>query len=45
VTASLLGVDDTGTPNPRATPSAEVGNDPGFSDTWFDLERRTMASA
>jgi peptide/nickel transport system ATP-binding protein/oligopeptide transport system ATP-binding protein len=45
VTASLLGVDDTGTPNPGATPSAEVGNDPGFSDTWFDLERRTMASA
>ncbi|WP_269320323.1 ABC transporter ATP-binding protein [Nocardioides sp. URHA0032] len=45
VTASLLGVDDSGTPNPGATPSAEVGNEPGFSDTWFDLERKTMASA
>ncbi|GAA1143588.1 dipeptide ABC transporter ATP-binding protein [Nocardioides aquiterrae] len=45
VTASLLGVDDTGTPNPGATPSAEVGNEPGYADTWFDLERRTMASA
>ncbi|MGY2703161.1 ABC transporter ATP-binding protein [Nocardioides sp. HB32] len=45
VTASLLGVDDSGTPNPGATPSAEVGNEPGFSDTWFDLERKTMATA
>jgi oligopeptide/dipeptide ABC transporter ATP-binding protein len=45
VTASLLGVDDSGTPDPGATPSAEVGNDPGYADTWFDLERKTMASA
>jgi peptide/nickel transport system ATP-binding protein/oligopeptide transport system ATP-binding protein len=45
VTASLLGVDDTGTPNPGASPSTEIGNDPGFSDTWFDLERKTMASS
>lgn len=45
VTAPLLGVDDTGTPDPGATPSVEVGNDPGYSDTWFDLERKTMASA
>ncbi|WP_395691581.1 ABC transporter ATP-binding protein [Nocardioides sp.] len=45
VTASLLGVDDSGTPNPGATPSESVGNEPGFADTWFDLERKTMASA
>jgi peptide/nickel transport system ATP-binding protein/oligopeptide transport system ATP-binding protein len=45
VTASLLGVDDTGTPDPGASPSVEVGNDPGYADTWFDLERKTMASA
>jgi oligopeptide/dipeptide ABC transporter ATP-binding protein len=45
VTASLLGVDDTGKLDPGASPSTEVGNDPGFSDTWFDLERKTMASA
>ncbi|HEY0949718.1 dipeptide ABC transporter ATP-binding protein [Nocardioides sp.] len=45
VTAPLLGVDDTGSPDPGATPSIEVGNDPGYSDTWFDLERKTMASA
>ena len=45
VTAPLLGVDDTGTPDPGASPSIEVGNDPGYADTWFDLERKTMASA
>jgi oligopeptide/dipeptide ABC transporter ATP-binding protein len=45
VTASLLGVDDTGTPDPGATPSTELGSDPGFSDTWFDLEHKTMAKA
>ncbi len=45
VTASLLGVDDTGSPNPGASPSPDVGNEPGFADTWFDLERKTMASA
>ncbi len=45
VTAPLLGVDDTGTPDPGASPSVEVGNDPGYSDRWFDLERKTMAGA
>jgi peptide/nickel transport system ATP-binding protein/oligopeptide transport system ATP-binding protein len=45
VTASLLGVDDTGTPDPGASPSIELGNDPGYADTWFDLERKTMAGA
>ena len=45
VTAPLLGVDDTGSPDPGASPSIEVGNEPGYSDTWFDLERKTMASA
>jgi peptide/nickel transport system ATP-binding protein/oligopeptide transport system ATP-binding protein len=45
VTASLLGVDDTGTPDPGASPTSDLGNDPGYSDTWFDLERKTMARA
>ena len=45
VTASLLGVDDTGTPDPGASPSRDIGSDPGYADTWFDLERRTMAGA
>jgi peptide/nickel transport system ATP-binding protein len=45
VTASLLGVDDTGAPDPGASPAVNIGNEPGFADTWFDLERKTMASA
>ena len=45
VTAPLLGVDDTGAPDPGASPVAQVGNEPGYADTWFDLERKTMASA
>lgn len=45
VTASLLGVDDTGSPDPGATPSPAIGNEPGYADTWFDLDRKTMASA
>jgi peptide/nickel transport system ATP-binding protein/oligopeptide transport system ATP-binding protein len=45
VTASLLGVDDSGTPVPGATAREHVGDDPGFADTWFDLDRKTMASA
>jgi oligopeptide/dipeptide ABC transporter ATP-binding protein len=45
VTAPLLGVDDTGSPDPGASPSIEIGNEPGYADTWFDLERKTMASA
>jgi peptide/nickel transport system ATP-binding protein/oligopeptide transport system ATP-binding protein len=45
VTSSLLGVDDSGTPVPGATAREHVGDDPGFADTWFDLDRKTMASA
>ena len=45
VTAPLLGVDDTGAPDPGATPTTVAGNEPGYSDTWYDLERKTMASA
>ena len=44
-TDPLLGVDDSGTPNPGATPSELVGDEPGYADTWFDLERKTMASS
>jgi len=45
ITARLLGTDATGTPDPGAGPAADIGNEPGFSDTWFDLERKTMAKA
>ena len=26
-------------------PSELVGDEPGYADTWFDLERKTMASS
>jgi oligopeptide/dipeptide ABC transporter ATP-binding protein len=45
VTAPLLGVDDSGTPDPGASPATDLGNEPGYADTWFDLERKTMAKA
>ena len=45
VTAPLLGVDDSGAPDPGATPSPLTANEPGYADTWYDLQRKTMASA
>ncbi len=44
VTARLLGVEDDGTPDPGGTPT-DLGNKPGFSETWFDLDQRTVTSA
>jgi len=44
VTAPLLGVDSSGAPDPGATPSPVVGNEPGYADTWYDLQRMTMAT-
>jgi oligopeptide/dipeptide ABC transporter ATP-binding protein len=43
VTARLLGVDDQGNHDPGASPT-DVGNDPGYADTWFDLHGRTTGS-
>ena len=45
ITARLLGVDDSGSADPSAGPATDLGNDPGFADTWFDLDRKTMAKA
>jgi peptide/nickel transport system ATP-binding protein/oligopeptide transport system ATP-binding protein len=45
ITAPLLGVDATGSPDPSAGATTDVGTDPGFSDTWFDLNRKTMVKA
>jgi peptide/nickel transport system ATP-binding protein/oligopeptide transport system ATP-binding protein len=39
VTTALLGVDDTGSPVPGATPAAEITT-PGYADTWYDLNRQ-----
>jgi len=42
VTAPLLGVDRHGDPDPGATPTQVIGNEPGFSDTWYDFQGRRM---
>ncbi|MGD9960200.1 ABC transporter ATP-binding protein [Nocardioides sp.] len=45
MTARLLGVDDSGNPDPGVAPATDLGNNPGYSDTWFDLEAKTMKKA
>jgi len=45
VFARLLGVDGQGDPDPGATPSEDAVTQPGFRDTWFDLEAKTMGKA
>ncbi|WP_340540126.1 ABC transporter ATP-binding protein [Nocardioides sp. GXZ039] len=45
LTAGLLGVDRTGSPEPGASPSKEVINKPGYDDTWFDVNTRTFGRA
>ena len=42
VTASLLGVDDQGTPIPGATPMGGLTSGPGFDKTWLDLRTKQM---
>ncbi|WP_414690883.1 ABC transporter ATP-binding protein [Nocardioides sp.] len=42
VTPRLLGVDETGTPDLAAGPAAELPTGPGYADSWFDLERKTV---
>jgi peptide/nickel transport system ATP-binding protein/oligopeptide transport system ATP-binding protein len=42
LTPRLLGVDDTGMPDPGAGPASDLPTGPGYSDTWFDLENNTM---
>ncbi|MDN5893813.1 MAG: dipeptide ABC transporter ATP-binding protein [Nocardioides sp.] len=43
ITSRLLGVDESGNPDPGATPSPDLSDGPGFADTWVDLDRRTVA--
>ncbi|CUR54707.1 Oligopeptide/dipeptide ABC transporter, ATPase subunit [metagenome] len=45
ITPRLLGVDDSGNPDPGVLPATDLGNNPGYSDTWFDLEAKTMKKA
>jgi peptide/nickel transport system ATP-binding protein/oligopeptide transport system ATP-binding protein len=44
ITLDVLGVDKDGTPREGATPSVEDLNQPGFSDTWTDVETLKASS-
>jgi peptide/nickel transport system ATP-binding protein/oligopeptide transport system ATP-binding protein len=45
VTTTLLGVDDQGNPTSGGAPAAELHDQPGFADTWYDLKTGGTASA
>ena len=45
ITGRLLGVDDYGAPDPGATPSTGLDAGPGYSDSWFDVETKTLRRA
>nr|WP_269211522.1 dipeptide ABC transporter ATP-binding protein [Nocardioides sp. cx-169] len=45
ITARLLGTDDTGSPDPGASPSPLITNKPGYDDTWFDLDAKALGRA
>ena len=42
MTASLLGVDDRGNPDPTAAPPVDLPTGPSFEDRWFDVHSQTM---
>ncbi|GAA3831499.1 dipeptide ABC transporter ATP-binding protein [Nocardioides panacisoli] len=44
-TARLLGVDAHGQPDPSASPTTDLIQQPGYSDTWFDLDNRSIGRA
>ncbi len=44
VTTGLLGVDDQGNPS-NGTPVAEIHDQPGYADTWFDLKTQSVTSS
>jgi oligopeptide/dipeptide ABC transporter ATP-binding protein len=45
LTTNLLGVDREGNPAPGAESAPALVEQPGFADTWFDLDGRTMGRA
>jgi oligopeptide/dipeptide ABC transporter ATP-binding protein len=45
VTSRLLGVDTTGDPDPGAVSGEAPLDSPGYADTWFDLDSKTMGRA
>jgi oligopeptide/dipeptide ABC transporter ATP-binding protein len=45
ITARLLGVDDTGAADPGAGPVTQLLDEPGYADTWFDIDTKTFGRA
>jgi oligopeptide/dipeptide ABC transporter ATP-binding protein len=45
LTARLLGVDAVGQPDPGATPATDLVEQPGYADTWFDLDSKSIGRA
>ncbi len=45
ITARLLGVDSAGQPDPGASPVTDLLEQPGYADTWFDLDGKTIGRA
>ncbi|MBM0123204.1 dipeptide ABC transporter ATP-binding protein [Pimelobacter simplex] len=45
LTAGLLGVDAEGRPDPGASPSTDLIEQPGYADTWFDLDNKSIGRA
>ncbi|MFC5730103.1 ABC transporter ATP-binding protein [Nocardioides vastitatis] len=45
LTAGLLGVDAEGRPDPGASPSSDLVEQPGYADTWFDLDKKSIGRA
>jgi len=42
ITARMLGLNDSGEPDPGAGPAVDLNTGPGYADTWFDLDNNTM---
>jgi oligopeptide/dipeptide ABC transporter ATP-binding protein len=44
-TARLLGVDAEGQPDPGSSPVTDLVEQPGYADTWFDLDAKSIGRA
>jgi oligopeptide/dipeptide ABC transporter ATP-binding protein len=45
ITTTMLGVDDQGNPSGTAAPVAELHDQPGYADTWYDLKTQSVTSS
>jgi peptide/nickel transport system ATP-binding protein/oligopeptide transport system ATP-binding protein len=45
VTAEILGVDDQGNSSGVGPAPAEIHDQPGYADSWYDLKTKSVTSA